>query len=271
MRPASAPRAAALARARVALCALALGLAPTAAAGAAREPATLPDEGWLSVTGTIAATGDDAFTLDYGQGVVTVETDHWDWRPGAPPEPGERVTVYGEVGDDLFDTGELTAEDVLVRDRGAFYERGEAAPYVTPSILPPVASEGSWLSIAGEVTEIDDPWFTLDTGHGPLRVDTRGLGYDPFDDVGIQRLDVGDRVAVSGALDRAFFERREMRAESVATLARERSGAPPAGGTSSSSRWLDATRLSDARAPHGIVAERATHHEVRLQPRRRTS
>lgn len=45
----------------------------------AQDVADKPDRSWISLTGNVLGTSVEAFTLDHGEGVITVEMDDWDW------------------------------------------------------------------------------------------------------------------------------------------------------------------------------------------------
>jgi len=77
------------------------------------------------------------------------------------------------------------------------------------------------MSLSGTVESVSGREFILDTGTGEIQVDTISLGYNPLDEVGYQQVDVGDRVSVTGELDRDFFERKEILADTVVTLSRD--------------------------------------------------
>jgi len=44
----------------------------------AQDPYTTADDTWISLSGTVESVTTDAFMLDYGEGMVTVEMDDWD-------------------------------------------------------------------------------------------------------------------------------------------------------------------------------------------------
>lgn len=45
----------------------------------AEDPFSKSDRSWISLSGVVAATSNDSFVLDYGEGLITVEMDDWDW------------------------------------------------------------------------------------------------------------------------------------------------------------------------------------------------
>jgi uncharacterized protein YdeI (BOF family) len=69
---------------------------------------------------------------------------------------------------------------------------------------------GEWLSLSGVVKSVSDDGFTLTHGNGRIKVVMEGHGWFDKDAV-----DVGDRVTVSGRMDKKFFEKKEIMASSV--------------------------------------------------------
>lgn len=188
------------------------------------DPYLQPDDTWISLSGTVTSTTPDTFLLDYGDGLVTVEMDDWDWDADAYKLlPGDRVTVYGVVDDDLFETTTIEASSVYVEGLGThFYasaadeENGVYEPgYVTG--LPVVVSSTTIRGTVVDVDELQDE-FTVDAGLNDITVDVDEMLYDPLDDEGYQKIEEGDRVSVTGQMETEFFEGRELVADSVVTL-----------------------------------------------------
>lgn len=190
------------------------------------KPYTKPDDAEIAITGRVAMSSADSFVLDYGQGTVIVEMDGHDWyRKGHLIPPGEQVTVWGDIDKDFFEVRSIEAERVYVRGRSTFYHASDADEeggfnYFVPQ-LNLDAVDGSWMSVAGRVTNLDGREFTLSIGGRSVRIDTSAMGYDPTDEVGVQRIQQGDYVVVSGWLDKGFFERSEVVAEEIVLLFEE--------------------------------------------------
>jgi hypothetical protein len=56
-------------------------------------------------------------------------------------------------------------------------------------------------------------------GNRLVNVEVEEMAYNPLDNVGYQKIEIGDRVSVTGEMDTDFFEgEREFVAESVITL-----------------------------------------------------
>lgn len=191
---------------------------------AAQDPYTAPNDTWISISGTVESVDADEFTLDFsqnghfGEGLITVEMDDDDRdADGYKLLPGDTVTVYGIIDDDLFDTRTIEASSVYVANLGTFFEASamdEEDAFVTLTV-PPVVSAAV---VQGTVSEVEDEEFRIDTGSRQVRVEVEEMPYNPLDDMGYQKIEVGDEVAVSGYLDYDFLEGRELVATSVTTL-----------------------------------------------------
>jgi hypothetical protein len=209
--------------AMAAITAGALLTAPALAQDA--DPYAQPDDSWISISGTVVAPDEDSFSLDYGDGVILVEMDDWDTYGDAYGlMDGDRVTVYGEIDDDLFEAASIEAGSVYVENLNTYFyassadeENGDYTPYFWTVTTP---LELSRATVRGTITDIDRPEreFTLDTDDQQVTVETEFLGYNPLDELGFQKLAEGDRVSVTGAFDRDFLEGRVFEADSVITL-----------------------------------------------------
>ena len=188
-----------------------------AGAAMAENPYANPDNTWISLSGTVVSASDDGFYLDYGEGVINVEMDKWDWyQNNFSVLEGDRVTVYGEVDKDLFEGTELKANSVYAEGLNSyiFADEGYTVPWVTYPIVY------SQTILQGRVTKTnpEEREFIIDSGTNRVRVETDDMFYNPLDDKGFQRVEPGDVVRVSGDMDNDLFEGRELEAESVITL-----------------------------------------------------
>lgn len=188
----------------------------------AQDPYLMKDESWISLSGTVVTAGANTFELDYGEGIVTVEMDDWDWYSEAYPIlSGDRVTVYGRVDDDLYETTSIEASSVYVKGFNTYFyasaaDEESAVPYV--SVLYADAD----LQFTGIVTSIDGREFTIDTGTRTMKVDTIMMPYNPMDDKGFQKVRKGDYVQVTGDIDVDVFEKTELMADTITTLVKDR-------------------------------------------------
>lgn len=194
-----------------------LALAAIAATVSAENPYMEPDGSYVSLSGTVTSATPDSFILDYGEGLVTVEMDDWDWyADGYGIMENDDVTVYGFVDDDFYETTTVEASSVFVEDVDTyFYASGadeESARMITSTYYD------YDLVVTGTVTSTDGREFTIDTGDRMTTVDTWQLGYNPLDDEGYLKLDKGDRVTVYGDLDYDVFDGREISAEALVEL-----------------------------------------------------
>jgi hypothetical protein len=75
------------------------------------------------------------------------------------------------------------------------------------------------VTLTGTVQSIDGGYMVVDAGLFTYSVDTDTLNYDPFDSTGLQRIEVGDRVSVTGRFDDSdFFDRPEIDATALTEL-----------------------------------------------------
>jgi uncharacterized protein YdeI (BOF family) len=193
-------------------------IAGLTAGALAKSPYAKPDGSWISLKGTVISTTDDAFRLDYGQGVVLVEMDDWDWySEGKALIVGDEVTVYGLVDDDLYETTSIEASSVYVDDLNTFFYASAADEESSPYYVASVVTDYD-VQLTGEVTSVSGREFTIDTGKRKVQVDTRLMPYNPLDDAGYQQIEKEDWVTVSGDIDTDIFEEREIMAESIVTL-----------------------------------------------------
>ena len=186
----------------------------------AETPAAKPDDSWISITGTVDQVNPNAFTLDYGKGLITVEMDDGDRDADAYKLlPGDKVTVSGIVDDDLFEAATIEASTVHVEKLGTtFYSSAADEEDLGRVVMSPVVVEVSFAALEGTVTSVSEEEFTLDTGASKITVEVDAMAYNPLDDEGFQQVEIGDRVAVTGDADYDLFEGREFEASSVTTL-----------------------------------------------------
>lgn len=189
----------------------------------AADPAKKPDESWINVSGTVASASGDYFWLDYGKGKIKVEMDDWDWyKEGYAIIEGDDVSVSGMIDHDLFQKKTIEASSVYVKSLNSYFYASavdeENVPssytYTTYSIVP-VSGKAEYV---GEITKVDGRSFIIDTGLQKMKIDTSEMNYNPLDDYGYQKLDVGDRVRVSGKVEDDIFDKTEFVADSILSL-----------------------------------------------------
>ncbi len=146
------------------------------------------DQSWINITGTVAAANADFFYLDYGEGVIRIEMDDWDWyKEGANMLEGDTVTVYGRIDDDIYETKTIEAQSVYVACLNSFFyassdDEEDWDTYVTYTI----GAEPGY-QVTGEVTSISGRQFTIDTGTRKLTVDTGEMPYNPLVNTDIKK------------------------------------------------------------------------------------
>ena len=191
----------------------------------AEDPYSQPDDTWISISGEVEAVYADSFILDYADGSVIVEMNDWDWYDeNSDLLAGDSVVVYGRIDDDLFETTSIEASSVYVESLNSYFYASAAdeenpdlySPLYSPGVVTPIVVAD--VEIRGTVTSVGVREFTVNTGERMLTVDTSLLGYNPLDDKGFQKIDVGDRVLVNGTMDSGFFGDRELEADYLITL-----------------------------------------------------
>jgi uncharacterized protein YdeI (BOF family) len=188
----------------------------------AENPYLQSDDTWISIDGEVEGVSADAFTLDYGDGIITVEMDDGDRdADGYKLVPGDKVTVSGKIDDDFYEVASIEASSVFVESLGTqFYASAVDEEDTIIHFTPVVVAE---TILRGEVTSVDqaDREFTVDNGTRELTVNVDELSYNPLDDSGYQKISEGDVVSVTGEMNAQLFDRRQFDADAVITLKQE--------------------------------------------------
>ncbi|KTG17233.1 MULTISPECIES: hypothetical protein [unclassified Guyparkeria] len=190
---------------------------------AAENPSGLPDQSALVLSGTAIEITPSSFVMDYGQGLITVEVDDWEWieQEARGLIKGDEVTVYGVIDDDFSEARSIEASSLYVENLGTYFA---AAPTDDDdvSVIPTlVFNVQTGMDVTGKVSSVSpaDKEFTIDSGNRQVTVDTSDLNYDVLDDQGFQQVDKGDLVAVNGHMEDDFLESMQLEADSVVTFA----------------------------------------------------
>jgi len=199
-------------------------LALPATAVNAQEVSTAADNEWISLTGTVTEVSSTDFTLDYNGNDIEVVTSDSQWFSGNALNRGDRVTVTGLLDRGFYDNRELDARSVYMIDQESLFSdpAAEAEGYYS-GYLGDVPEGDEMLTVTGRVTEIDGELFTLDTGGQTYQVDVVTLAENPLDDPLTDdnegRVEVGERVVVTGRMDASdLFEARAIEASRVIEL-----------------------------------------------------
>ena len=187
------------------------------------NPYTMADNTWITLSGEVESVNRDSFMLDYGDGYIMVEMDDGDRDADAYKLlKGDKVTVSGQIDDDFFETTKIEASSVYVENIGTTFfaspvDEETSEGLVATVTVPVVVAE---TVVQGTVTDVNNDEFTVDAGLKNLRVDVNDMPYNPLDDEGYLKIDVGDRVRVTGDMDSDLFEGRELVANTVIKLNR---------------------------------------------------
>lgn len=192
-----------------------------AAPAVAQMPKLQPDESYVSISGTVVNSDDDEFTLDYGQGQISVEMDDWEWQnEDMEVLPGDEVTVYGRVEKHLFVDASIEADSVFIEDPATYYysPTPEVTTFTVMDVSPVTPVIAGNLVFTGTVTNVKDRTFTINTGDLELTVNTSGMRNNPLDDEGRQKVETGDTVSVVGNLGTGVIGDRRLEADSIVIL-----------------------------------------------------
>jgi uncharacterized protein YdeI (BOF family) len=185
------------------------------------NPYAQADDSWISLSGTVGQVRQDTFELDFGERTITVEMDDSDRQAETYAlRMGDKVTVNGLIDDDFFETSKIEASSVYVEKLGRHFFASvlDEEDFASVTYLAPI--DGG-VAVHGLVTRVSGDEFTIDNGLRSVRVDVGDMSYDPLDDEGYQKVEVGDVVRVQGRIDDDFLEAREVMASSITTLAEE--------------------------------------------------
>jgi len=189
----------------------------TAGSLIAQQPYAKPNNSWISLSGVVTRVNPDTFVLDYGDGSIVVEMDDWDADADAyKVVKGDRVTVNGFIDDDFFEARTIEAGSVYVEGLNTYFYASSADEEDAFVTIDPV-SVGN-ITVQGVVTDVGGDEFMLDHGIRQIQIEVDEMVYDPLDDEGFQRIEVGDRVSVTGELDDDFLEGRVVEADTIVTL-----------------------------------------------------
>lgn len=174
----------------------------------------------VTINGTVGDIRDDEFDLVYRAGVITVELDRFGWSDNATKylTQGENVTVRGYIDDDFFEGREIEAKSVNLNDNFVYYySQDNDLSHITDTFEKKVM-DGVYVNFTGRVKSINGKNMTIKHAHGTIPVDVSHFTYDPFDNSGAQKIDVGDYIFVYGQIDDSFFKKKELIAEGMIEL-----------------------------------------------------
>jgi uncharacterized protein YdeI (BOF family) len=183
------------------------------------DPNAARNHSMISISGTVVSATPHAFTLDYGNGTVTVEMDDWDALPeGGTIKAGDAVVVSGMVDQDLWERRKIEARSVFVRSLNAYFYANPADEETEPVATVQIARPAAFSDAIGYVTAVEGRELTIGSGATAVRVDTARLADNPLDDSGGRKIAIGDRVYAYGVLDIDPQERVELMADGVVSL-----------------------------------------------------
>lgn len=180
---------------------------------------------FVTLSGKVNEVKADSFKLNVDGKKILVEMDDYGWSAdGYKLMNGDQVVVSGRVDKDFLENKKVEAGSVYVKNLDTtFYSNSSDEEDVVPFImtsytLVPALPEGAAVDVQGKITKVDGREIVVDTGLRKVTVDTNEMLYNPLDTVGFTKLAVGDRVRVSGKVDKDYFDTKEIDAISVTEL-----------------------------------------------------
>lgn len=177
----------------------------------------------FTISGQVTDFHDGAFTLRHTRGVIEMNFDGWpSSREAGQPviEIGDNVTVSVELSEAFVSGGDTSVVSVYSEDTRTFSTFGMPVAGAGSAVLPMVSpldvvGDRGDSTLFGTITRVWSEGFVLESGAAEVDVDTSALFYDPFDEIGDQRLEVGDVVAISGLIAPGFPQDADFTAEQV--------------------------------------------------------
>lgn len=179
------------------------------------------DGDWVSLEGRVIESNADYFILRTNARDIIVEMDDYDQTSeGYNILIGDEVVVYGRLDKDFLEKAKVEADNVYVKGIDTYFfassEDEEGGPYYSDyNEYFDDLKAGTEINVVGRVTSINGKSFLLGKGDRSVKVDTTDMLYNPLDNVGFKRIRLGDKVRVSGYLDKKVFARHEVDAQSV--------------------------------------------------------
>lgn len=200
------------------------------------NPKEQDDGTWLSISGTASEPTDDSFTLNYGNGEITVTMNNMDWYNEAVHDEldGSKVTVRGVIDDGWFVSASINATSVYAESLGSYFQSNDSGNHNEgySSYTATEIKDGD-MTVRGKVTTVsaEEETFTINTGARQLTVSVSDLDSNPLDQEGYQKVEVGDRVSVNGQMEGKMTATSELKANRVVSLTSQQrsmgeSGAP---------------------------------------------
>ena len=172
--------------------------------------------GWCSISGKVVGVEASSFRVDCGSGVVVVKMKNWDWFGEDRLElRGLKVRMSGRILRNSSEP-EMKVLGIYLPSHHIYHylAKGKASAMAYATI----SKKRHSVLVSGKVTRKKVSEFTLDTGDRRLTISTRALPYNPLDDVGHQKIKVGDAVVVSAMLERKFFAEGRVEAKTVTSM-----------------------------------------------------
>lgn len=206
----------------------AITLSGAAALHAQTVTSSLPSSGMFSISGLVIDVEDGIFSVRSGRSRIQLQLTDWPsdlQSRGQVMDIGDSVTATGWFNTEIFtDGGVLSVVSLHVEDLRTYFTLGQSntvADRGNMQLLPPSGGfdpiEHS-ISLIGTIVEINGDEMVVSAGEAELAVNTASLKYDPFDNVGIESLNIGDTVMIDGMLDQGMDLRTQLEAQQLTRI-----------------------------------------------------
>ena len=184
------------------------------------DPRAQQNATWISLNGTVESVEQDRFRVNYGAGSINVAIDD-QARDAEAYElaAGDKVIVNGVVDQNLMRSQQVEATSVFIEKINTTFYKNPSQPYTWALISTPI-EEGK-ATLEGIVTNAQENQFSIGTGTQQIAVNVAELENNPLDQEGYQKIQDGDRVRVSGALQGDLASSPELTADSVVSLKKQ--------------------------------------------------
>lgn len=177
------------------------------------------NDSYINISGTVHEVGIDYFMLDFAGGLIRVELDDSDRENESyPVSEGDKVVVSGRIDAGLFEQQKIEASSIYLEKLDKHFYASSVDDEDLESFERLGLPTSPAVTIIGQVTEVSEEEFTLNSVATKVIVDVSELDVDLLDEDGVPTIMSGDTVKVTGSVARDFFEYGELIAEDVQKL-----------------------------------------------------
>lgn len=175
------------------------------------DPNFLSESSWATFSGTVTEAEQNAFTLDYSNGEISVTLNDLEQNQDAYAfKEGHEVTVTGKIDKTFFDNSILNASTVYIEalNTTLFSDAMDAQDRIALKDSNYADLQNDTVTFIGWVTQTNElmDTVTVDVGDELVEIHLDNLGYDPFAEDGLINIDEGSRVKVTTSIQDAIHK-----------------------------------------------------------------